>query len=62
VHYPLLPLLLNTANVKVHRGDEVEESDPGISVQTLECAPSRVRLRSHKLISKTAVPWLTQRQ
>jgi hypothetical protein len=39
VHYPLLPLLLNTANVKVHRGDKVEESDPGI-INNLVCRRS----------------------
>jgi hypothetical protein len=53
---PLLPLLLNTANVKVRRGDKVEEPDPDIIINYLvcrrfKCAPSRVRLRSHELIS-----------
>jgi hypothetical protein len=57
---PLLPLLLNTAKVKVHRGDEVEEPDPGI-INNLVCRrlnapPSRVRLRSHELISRPPFP------
>jgi hypothetical protein len=63
VHYPFYhsKLLLNTANVKVRRVDEVEEPDPGI-INHLVCrrferAPSRVHLRLHELIiSRTPFP------
>jgi hypothetical protein len=53
---PLLPLL-KTANVRVHK---VEEPDPGI-INNLVCRrlnapPSRVRLRSHELISRPPFP------